>query len=152
VTVSKAAGLLTGDAIWKLEIALSGVPAPKAFGVETSGDVIGVIINEGGVTVSSFIFRGTPLILGGKTEPARSFTGAAKATNWPGPGGRRPGNRTSLPPGQAGRGLFPPPARRRNQAKRRAFLFGCSAGGLQVANSCQSASVLVETGGHFDTT
>jgi hypothetical protein len=39
--VSKA-GWLTGDSIGKSEIALSGVPAPKAFGVETAGDVIGV--------------------------------------------------------------------------------------------------------------
>ena len=38
----------------KLGIAFSGFPAPKAFGVETSGDVISVII-EGAATVSSFI-------------------------------------------------------------------------------------------------
>jgi hypothetical protein len=46
-------------------------PAPKAFGVETAGDVIGVIINEDGVTLSSFIFPGAPLTFAGCAGSAR---------------------------------------------------------------------------------
>jgi hypothetical protein len=47
------------------------LPWPDQKCVETSGDVIGVIINEDGVPLSSFIFRDASLMFWRAPEAAR---------------------------------------------------------------------------------
>ena len=46
---------------WILEIALSGVPAPKTFGVETSGDVICFLLHSGRQAVKIICENSTAL-------------------------------------------------------------------------------------------